>query len=106
MECAQRYNANFPLSAKDFENLEDDHVSALSQIGPPKNLSVSVKPDGFFINWESPDYGQDMLDLYVVRWFQEPEHKLHGKGETTNNYFMSMSYLVFHGGKTLKSFSL
>lgn len=62
-------------------------MSAFSQLGPPRNVSVDVRPDGFLVQWESPDYGQDVLGLYVVRWFLEPEHKLHGKAETRNNFY-------------------
>lgn len=69
--------------------MEDGHhVSAFSQIGPPLNLSVSIKPDGFLVSWDSPEYGQDMLSLYVVRWFLQPEHKLIGKAETRNTFYL------------------
>lgn len=42
-------------------------MSAFSQIGPPKNVSVDIRPDGFLVSWDSPDYGQDMVGLYIIR---------------------------------------
>lgn len=71
------------------------NTSAFSQIGPPRNVSVNPKFDGFLVSWQAPEYGQDMLGLYVVRWFLEPEHKLHGKAETRNNYYTGKSFRSF-----------
>lgn len=77
------------IVAKEYYEIADGHhVSAFSQIGPPLNLSVSIKPDGFLVSWDSPEYGQDMLSIYVVRWFLQPEHKLHGRAETRNNFYL------------------
>lgn len=73
---------------EDYEEPVDfqGHMSAFSQIGPPTNISVDIQENGFLVSWEKPEYGHDILSLYVVRWFLEPEHKLHGKAETRNNY--------------------
>lgn len=56
--------------ALDYDEPEDlqGSMSAFSQIGPPRNLSVIEVPGGFFVCWDAPDYGQDMLGLYIIRF--------------------------------------
>lgn len=66
------------------------------------NLSVSVKPDGYLVSWDSPEYGKEMLGLYVVRWYLEPEHRLHGKAETTNNFYLGECLVASWNQKLLK----
>lgn len=107
----------FLLSAQDYDELEEElhgSVSAFSQIGPPRNLSVDVRPGGFLVRWESPEYGQDMLGIYIIRcdydyltlilnakfffpkrWFIEPDHIVHGSVETRNNYYTGTVILSF-----------
>lgn len=76
------------FAAVDFDETSGlPDVSAFSQIGPPKNVSVEARPEGFVVSWESPDYGSDMLSLYIVRWYLEPEHSLQGKAETRSNFY-------------------
>lgn len=53
---------------------------------------VTAKPDGFLVTWEPPEYGNDQLGLYIVRYYQEPEHKLIGEHETRNNYLTGKFY--------------
>lgn len=76
--------------AHDYEEPSElpDSILPFSQIGPPRNVSVNLKPDGFFVSWDAPEYGQDQLGLYVIRWYLEPEHKLHGSVETRNNFYI------------------
>lgn len=76
------------FTAEDYEEPSElpDSILPFSQIGPPRNLLVTAKPDGFLITWEPPEYGNDQLGLYIVRYFQQPEHKLVGEYETRNNY--------------------
>lgn len=72
------------LLAKEYELPEHlrDNILSFSQIGPPRNVSVDFHRDGYFVSWEPPEYGNDALALYIVRWFMEPGHKLDGSAET------------------------
>ena len=63
------------------------------QIGAPTNLSVNSKGDGFLVTWDSPDFGAEQLESYIVRWYLEPEHKLHGQGETRNNFYLGENFV-------------
>lgn len=59
----------FNLTAADYEEPEENSgsMSAFSQIGPPRNLSVQEHPrGGFLVRWEEPDYGQG-IGLYIIR---------------------------------------
>lgn len=40
------------------------------------------------MSWSPPDYGQDVLRLYIIEWSIKPTHKLHGAGETRNTSFL------------------
>jgi len=75
--------------AIDYQEPEEEIGSILpfSQIGPPRNVFVDPRPDGFLVSWQAPDNGQDLLGLYIVRWYLEPEHTLAGTAETRNNYY-------------------
>lgn len=79
----------FRTKAEDYEEPEDlpRDILPFSQIGPPRNVSVDFCSEGFLVQWQPPDYGIDQLGLYVVRWFLEPEHKMHGKAETRNTNY-------------------
>lgn len=78
------------LIAKDYEEPEDlqGHMSAFSQIGPPRNVTVDENENGdFLVSWIEPEYGHDILAIYIVRWYLEPSHLLTGKAETRNTYY-------------------
>lgn len=78
-----------------------DTMQQFAQIGPPRNMTVEAKPtgDGYVVSWYPPDYGLESLRVYLVRWYREPGHFLHGTAETRDNYytgklFLSMIYTV------------
>lgn len=52
-------------------------------------MTVTEKPtgDGFVVSWDSPEYGLETLRVYLVRWYREPGHFLHGTAETRENYY-------------------
>jgi hypothetical protein len=77
------------IAAQDYEEPSElpDSILPFSQIGPPRNVFVNVKPDGYLVTWDAPEYGQDQLGLYLLRWYMQPEHKLLGSIETRNNYY-------------------
>lgn len=52
--------------AADYSESEE-HASAFSQIGPPRNVTVEELPGGFLVQWEEPEYGQG-LGLYIIRF--------------------------------------
>lgn len=67
------------------ESFQDSQLAAFSQIGPPQNLTLFISEDNEYIfSWEQPDYGLDQLRFYIFQWWQEPEHILYGKIETSN----------------------
>lgn len=53
----------------DYEEPEEDSfsMSAFSQIGPPRNVSVVEVSEGFLVRWDEPEYGRDMLGLFIIR---------------------------------------
>lgn len=59
------------------------------QIGPPRNVTVEYIDEDYLISWDPPEYGHDLLTVYVVRWYLEPDHHLQGQIETRNNYYKS-----------------
>lgn len=61
-------------------------MAAFTQIGPPKNLLINSKSDAYLVSWEAPDYGNDVLNSYIVRWYQEPNHELVGQRETREHH--------------------
>lgn len=73
-----------PSELRDFQQ-----VHQFSQIGPPRNVSVAEKPtgDGFVVSWDPPEYGLETLRVYLVRWYREPGHFLHGTAETREHYY-------------------
>lgn len=64
---------NFSLCSKaiDYEEPEDlqSNMSAFSQIGPPRNVSLEIFPDGIFVTWESPEYGHSGKCLKTLNFF-------------------------------------
>ncbi|CAD7080232.1 unnamed protein product [Hermetia illucens] len=58
------------------------------QIGPPRNLIVHRKSNGYIAAWDPPDYGADSLRVYILRWWLQPLHLLHGSVETRENYYV------------------
>lgn len=80
--------------AKDFLETPSefrDTVRQFSQIGPPRNVTVVEKStgDGYVVGWDAPDYGLEVLRVYVVRWYREPGHFFHGSAETRELYYES-----------------
>lgn len=65
-------------------------IQQFSQIGPPRNLTVNQTSAGdeFVVSWQPPEYGVENLRLYVIRWYREPGHFLHGSAETSNHYYI------------------
>lgn len=61
-------------------------VSAFTQIGPPKNLLIDSKSDAYLVSWQPPDYGSNVLNSYIVRWYREPSHEQVGSKETRDNF--------------------
>lgn len=78
----------FLISATSYhepESFQDTQIAAFSQIGPPLNLSLYITEENeYILSWEQPDYGLDQLRYYILQWWQEPEHVLYGKIETSN----------------------
>lgn len=87
-------NSSF-FSAEDYEEPSElpDSILPFSQIGPPRNVSVNHTQDGFLVTWDAPEYGHDQLGLYKIRWYLEPEHKLHGSIETRNHFYTGKSQI-------------
>lgn len=56
-------------------------------LSAPWNLSAINNQQGWLLHWEHPLHGLDMLRLYTVRWWKEPEHHLVGTVETFDNFY-------------------
>lgn len=81
----------YSISAKEFKDPQElrDPIVPFSQIGPPRNVTVYLEEDGcYLVKWDTPEYGLDSLRYYIVRWWQEPKHTLHGTAETGENYYI------------------
>ncbi|GAB0089249.1 Protein borderless [Sergentomyia squamirostris] len=66
-----------------------DPIQQFAQIGPPRNLTVDQTPDGnYLVAWDPPEYGREMLRIYLVRWWLEPKHTLHGTAETRHTQYL------------------
>lgn len=61
--------------------------SGSGSLSAPWNLSAINNQQGWLLHWEHPLYGLDMLRLYTVRWWKEPEHHLVGTVETFDNFY-------------------
>lgn len=79
------------LAATEFEQPENGLQDALlqfSQIGSPRNFYVRKEQDNFVARWEPPELGLDQLRFYILRWWIEPQHKLHGSAETSETHYI------------------
>lgn len=85
------FKIHINFSAKEYQEPEElkDTILPFSQIGPPRNVTVELEDESYLVSWEAPDYGYDILSLYVIRWYLEPDHKLVNQGETRNNFYKS-----------------
>lgn len=61
-------------------------MSALEQIGPPQNIKIDHLVDSYHLSWDDPEYGKEILDSFIVRWYREPDHQLVGKEETRQKF--------------------
>lgn len=84
---------NLVYNITDTPDKLQDPVQHFAQIGPPRNVTVvqTQAGDEFVVSWYPPEYGIDSLKLYVVRWYREPGHILHGSAETRENYYIGES---------------
>lgn len=58
-------------------------------MGPPSNIIIYRTPQGHYnISWSPPDYGTDLLRVYIVQFFLKPTHRLYGGGETRHTFFI------------------
>lgn len=57
------------------------------RLSPPWNLTAVSNQQGWLVHWEHPQQGLDMLRLYTVYWWKEPEHHLVGTAETFDNFY-------------------
>lgn len=73
----------------EYSEQPEQHVQQFIQIGPPQNLTVTeTSVSGEFVaSWDPPEHGMDSLRVYIVRWYREPGHYLHGSAETRENYY-------------------
>jgi hypothetical protein len=58
------------------------------QIGPPRNLSVTLTADGYLVTWQPPDFGSDELRTYRLRWTQASREYIYGSAETQDTSFL------------------
>jgi hypothetical protein len=58
------------------------------QIGPPRNLSVTLTADGYLVTWQSPEFGSDELRTYRIRWTQASREYIYGSAETQDTSFL------------------
>ncbi|XP_075152898.1 borderless isoform X2 [Haematobia irritans] len=58
-----------------------------NSLSAPWNLSAINNQQGWLLHWEQPLHGLDILRLYTVRWWKEPEHHLVGTVETFDNFY-------------------
>lgn len=62
-------------------------LPSTGSLSAPWNLSAINNQQGWLLHWEHPKQGLDMLRLYTVRWWKEPEHHLVGTVETFDNFY-------------------
>lgn len=62
-------------------------LPSTGSLSAPWNLSAINNQQGWLLHWEHPQQGLDMLRLYTVRWWKEPEHHLVGTVETFDNFY-------------------
>ncbi|XP_058817731.1 protein borderless isoform X2 [Topomyia yanbarensis] len=65
---------------KEFDQPEtfQDTLLQFNQIGSPLNLTVEKRSNNYQARWQPPELGLDQLRYYILRWWLEPQHKLHG----------------------------
>ncbi|XP_031624013.1 protein borderless isoform X4 [Contarinia nasturtii] len=85
----------------------NEPVMHFAQIGPPRNLTVHQTDAGdeFVASWYAPEYGNETLRVYVLRWFREPGHFLTGTAETRETYY-KVRYLMENELYSFQVFSL
>lgn len=73
-------------------------VPQFAQIGVPRNLTVNQTSTSneFVASWNPPEFGEENLKLYVVRWWREPGHILQGVAETRNLYYNGNYGMIFN----------
>lgn len=69
---------------REFEQPEtfQDTLLQFNQIGSPLNLTIEKRSSHFEAHWQPPELGLDQLRYYILRWWIEPQHKLHGSVTT------------------------
>ncbi|XP_053694924.1 LOW QUALITY PROTEIN: protein borderless [Sabethes cyaneus] len=69
---------------KEFEQPEtfQDTLLQFNQIGSPINLTIEKRNNNYEARWQPPELGLDQLRYYILRWWIEPQHKLHGSVST------------------------
>ncbi|XP_040167442.1 protein borderless [Anopheles arabiensis] len=77
-----------PTEFEQPENGLQDALLQFSQIGSPRNFYVRKEQDNFVARWEPPELGLDQLRFYILRWWIEPQHKLHGSAETSETHYI------------------
>ena len=58
------------------------------QIGPPRNVSVTLTEDGYLVTWQPPEFGSDEIRTYRVRWTQPSREYIYGSAETQDTFFL------------------
>ncbi|KAI8118003.1 Protein borderless [Lucilia cuprina] len=77
-----------PSSSSDNDNTNNNNpLPSTGSLSAPWNLSAINNQQGWLLHWEHPQQGLDMLRLYTVRWWKEPEHHLVGTVETFDNFY-------------------
>ncbi|XP_037816423.1 protein borderless [Lucilia sericata] len=77
-----------PSSSSDNDIANNNNPSpSTGSLSAPWNLSAINNQQGWLLHWEHPQQGLDMLRLYTVRWWKEPEHHLVGTVETFDNFY-------------------
>ena len=71
-------------------------MQSFAQIGAPHNLTVTPKEDGdgYVVSWEPPEHGLDTLRVFLIKWYREPGHLLHGTAETRGYYYTGTTYIL------------
>lgn len=75
---------------KEFEPPEtfQDTLLQFNQIGSPLNLTVEKINNNYEARWLPPELGLDQLRFYILRWWIEPQHKLHGSVTIAENHYI------------------
>ncbi|EAT33261.1 AAEL014457-PA, partial [Aedes aegypti] len=75
---------------KEFEQPEtfQDTLLQFNQIGSPINLTIEKRHSNYEARWKPPELGLDQLRYYILRWWVEPQHKLHGSRTTPETSYI------------------